>query len=28
LTYSIDIFGQSPDDALHDWDLFPYGAEK
>ena len=28
VTDSIDIYGQSPDDALQDWDLYPYGAEK
>ena len=28
VTDSIDIYGQSPDEALQDWDLYPYGAEK
>ena len=28
VTDSIDTYGQSPDDALHDWDIYPYETEK
>lgn len=28
VTDSIDIYGQSPDDALQDWDIYPYETEK
>ncbi len=28
VTDSIDVYGQSPDDALQDWDIYPYETEK
>jgi hypothetical protein len=28
VTDSIDTYGQSPDDALQDWDIYPYETEK
>lgn len=28
VTDSIDTYGQSPDDALQEWDIYPYETEK
>lgn len=28
VTDAFDTYGQSPDDALQDWDLYPYNSEK
>ena len=28
VTDTFDTYGQSPDNALQDWDLYPYNSEK